>query len=247
MAPELLRQPQAFISPMTCISIRKGIATQPAVAAGPAWGGEVMTMMSSQAHRGQWLLNRHKSGAGQRGAPILGIPWGLCWWAVLAWPMGDGQAVGGSPRWSGSLGRRFASKPVPGLTLESLECVSAERVNLQGPAPELLPEPEPVDAAVLPAPEIFESPELPLVDPLEDLPLAAAVATTTVVFCHSRCAAQFGDEHPETLVQAALNRLAARLVVAPWMLLLRSVCWRRMPRKSCSRNSNSFAGSAAGG
>ena len=69
------------------------------------------------------------------------------------------------------LGRRFVSKPVPGLTLESLRMrYGAERVNLQGPAPELLPEPEPVDAAVLPAPEIFESPELPLVDPLEDLP-----------------------------------------------------------------------------
>ena len=69
------------------------------------------------------------------------------------------------------LGRRFASKPVPGLTLESLRMrYGAERVNLQGPAPELLPEPEPVDAAVLPAPEFFESPELPLVDPLEDLP-----------------------------------------------------------------------------
>ncbi len=86
------------------------------------------------------------------------------------------------------LGRRFTDKPVPGLTLESLRMrYGAERVNLQGPAPELLPEPEPVDAAVLPAPELlpkpeavesvvlpaperFESPELPLVDPLEDLP-----------------------------------------------------------------------------
>ena len=41
------------------------------------------------------------------------------------------------------LGRRFASKPVPGLTLESLRMrYGAERVNLQGPAPELLPEAE---------------------------------------------------------------------------------------------------------
>ena len=86
------------------------------------------------------------------------------------------------------LGRRFSSKPVPGLTLESLRMrYGAERVNLLGPSPQLLPEPEPIDAAVLPAPELFpqpeavdssvlpapeiiESPELPLMDPLEDLP-----------------------------------------------------------------------------
>ena len=42
--------------------------------------------------------------------------------------------------------------------------------------------------------------------------MAAAVATTTVVFCHSRCAASsLAMSTPETLVQAALNRLAARL------------------------------------
>ena len=103
------------------------------------------------------------------------------------------------------LGRRFSSKPVPGLTLESLRMrYGAERVNLLGPSPQLLPEPEPIDAAVLPAPDLFvepesvdpsalpvpelfqqpeavdssvlpapeivESLELPLTDPLEDLP-----------------------------------------------------------------------------
>ena len=42
--------------------------------------------------------------------------------------------------------------------------------------------------------------------------MAAAAATTTVVFCHSRCAAsRLAMSTPETLVQAALNRLAARL------------------------------------
>ena len=42
--------------------------------------------------------------------------------------------------------------------------------------------------------------------------MAAAVATTTVVFCHSRSAAsRLAMSTPETLVQAALNRLAARL------------------------------------
>ena len=43
------------------------------------------------------------------------------------------------------LGRRFSSKPVPGLTLESLRMrYGAERVNLLGPSPQLLPEPEPM-------------------------------------------------------------------------------------------------------
>ena len=42
--------------------------------------------------------------------------------------------------------------------------------------------------------------------------MAAASATTTVVFCHSRSAAScLAMSTPETLVQAALNRLAARL------------------------------------
>ena len=42
--------------------------------------------------------------------------------------------------------------------------------------------------------------------------MAAATATATVVFCHSRCAASsLAMSTPETLVQAALNRLAARL------------------------------------
>ena len=42
--------------------------------------------------------------------------------------------------------------------------------------------------------------------------MAAAAATATVVFCHSRDAAScLAMSTPETLVQAALNRLAARL------------------------------------
>ena len=42
--------------------------------------------------------------------------------------------------------------------------------------------------------------------------MTAAAATTTVVFCHSRnTASRLAMSTPETLVQAALNRLAARL------------------------------------
>tara|TARA_B100001939_G_scaffold339610_1_gene346625 strand:- start:742 stop:1158 length:417 start_codon:yes stop_codon:yes gene_type:complete len=98
------------------------------------------------------------------GPLLVGICFGLAY--VVTGRLLDDRLGGLVP-----LGRRFASKPVPGLTLESLRMrYGAERVDLLGPAPELLPEPEPVDAAVLPAPEIIESPELPLVDPLEDLP-----------------------------------------------------------------------------
>ena len=133
-----------------------------------------MTMMSTQkrpprpvaagAKMKQRRPRRRPNPWNPLGPLLVGICFGLAY--VVTGRLLDDRLGGLVP-----LGRRFASKPVPGLTLESLRMrYGAERVDLLGPAPELLPEPEPVDAAVLPAPEIVESPELPLVDPLEDLP-----------------------------------------------------------------------------
>jgi len=133
-----------------------------------------MTMMSAQkrpprpvaagAKMKQRRPRRRPNPWNPLGPLLVGICFGLAY--VVTGRLLDDRLGGLVP-----LGRRFASKPVPGLTLESLRMrYGAERVDLLGPAPELLPEPEPVDAAVLPAPEIVESPELPLVDPLEDLP-----------------------------------------------------------------------------